>query len=89
MRTYLHWRRLSAGALAATLLLSGCQSLSPVATPAAATMAGDWRVDPAGSDDFDRKLAPLLQQVRRHEQPRTPMEEPHAGGAAERRRSIL
>lgn len=33
-------------------------------------MAGDWRVDAASSDDFDRKLVPLLQQARMHDQPR-------------------
>ena len=33
-------------------------------------MAGEWRADAANSDDFDRKLVPLLQQAHRHEQPR-------------------
>src|SRR3954467_10016107 len=63
---------LPAGVACVTMLLAGpgCQSLDPTPTKAAATMAGDWRVDAAASDDFDRKLTPLLQQVRRHEQPR-------------------
>jgi hypothetical protein len=81
MRTYIPWRGVTAGALVASLQLSACQSLSTEPTPAAATMAGDWRVDPAASDDFDRKLLPLVQQVRRHEQPRPPMEGPPAEGA--------
>lgn len=33
-------------------------------------MAGEWRVDAANSDDFDRKLKPLLEQAHRREQPR-------------------
>jgi hypothetical protein len=74
MRTSTPWRWLAAGVTVAAVLVStGCQSLSPQPTPAAATMAGDWRVDAASSDDFDRKLAPLLQQVHRHELPRPPM----------------
>lgn len=32
-------------------------------------MAGDWREDSAASDDFDRKLIPLLQQAHRHDMP--------------------
>ena len=61
----------------------GCQSLSTEPTPAAATMAGTWQVDQAASDDFDSKLAPLLQQVHRHELPRAPAPaQPGAGGRA-------
>jgi hypothetical protein len=63
----------AAATLAGLLGVAGCQSLSSRPEPVAATMAGDWRVDPAASDDFDRKLTPLLQQIRRHEQPRAPM----------------
>ena len=86
MRTSTPCRWLTAGlTLAAALISSGCQSLSPEPTPAAATMTGNWRMDPTTSDDFERKLAPLLLQVRRHEQPRPPMAGPPGagGGAAE------
>jgi hypothetical protein len=86
MQTWNNWRWLNAGAtLAAMLFAVGCESLSPQPTPAAATMAGNWRVDAASSDDFDRKLAPLLQQVHRHEQPRPPMEGPPATGTGQGR----
>jgi hypothetical protein len=72
--------RLIAGAVLAAVLISwGCHSLSPVPAPAAATMAGDWRVDPASSDDFDHQLVALLRQARRHDQPRLPP--PGQGGA--------
>lgn len=65
------WRWLAGGlALAALLAATGCQTLSPQPASPEATMAGDWRVDAAGSDDFDRKLIPLLQQARLHDQPR-------------------
>jgi len=74
----------AAAALSALLGVGGCQSLSPRPEPVAATMAGDWRIDPSASDDFDRKLTQILQQIRRHEQPRAPMAGqpgPGAGGA--------
>lgn len=46
-------------------------------------MAGEWRVDTANSDDFDRKLMPLLEQVHRHELPRSaPAGQGAAGSAA-------
>jgi hypothetical protein len=82
MRTFTSWRWPTAGlTLAAALIGLSCQSLSPEPTPAAATMTGSWRVDPADSDDFERKLAPLLQQVHRHQQPRPPMAEPSPAGS--------
>lgn len=82
MRTSTPWRWLTAGVtLAALLIALGCQSLSPQPPPAAATLTGNWRVDPANSDDFDRKLATLLQQVHRHQQPRPPMAGPPTAGA--------
>lgn len=46
-------------------------------------MAGDWRVDAASSDDFDRKLMPLLRQARLHDQPRVaPADQPGATAGA-------
>lgn len=48
-------------------------------------MNGSWQVDPAASDNFDQKLTPLLQQVRRHEQPRGPLAgEPSPGSGTAR-----
>jgi hypothetical protein len=48
-------------------------------------MSGSWQVDPTASDDFDQKLMPLVQQVRRHEMPRAPQpRDPAAGGGAVR-----
>jgi hypothetical protein len=84
MRTSTPWHWLTAGVtLAAVLVAVGCQTLRPEPTPEAATMTGSWRVDPASSDDFDQKLVPLLQKVRRHEQPRPPLaDQPTAGGGA-------
>jgi hypothetical protein len=68
-------------ALAAAIFSSGCQSLDSRPTAAAATIAGDWRIDSANSDDFDRQLALLLQQVHRREQPRQPLAGQSAAGA--------
>ncbi len=65
------------------LSLWGCHSLSPEPAPAAATMAGDWRVDPANSDDFDHQLVGVLRQARRHDQPRLPPQGQAAGGGAQ------
>lgn len=71
MRHSTHWRWLAADlALGAILIGSGCTSLGTQPDKAATTMAGDWRVDAASSDDFERKLIPLLQQARRHDMPR-------------------
>jgi hypothetical protein len=73
-----------AAAVLAAAITWGCQSLNPQPTPAAATMAGDWRVDPANSDDFDHQLAAVLRQARRHDQPRPPPQgqnEPGSGAA--------
>lgn len=83
MRTLTPWRLLTAGlALAAVLSGFGCHSFGTQPTKAAATMAGEWRVDAANSDDFDRKLAPLLEQERRHSLPRQAAPGPNAAGAA-------
>jgi hypothetical protein len=71
MRNPTSWRWLAKGlALGALLCSTGCHSLGTEAAPAAATMTGDWRVDPASSDDFDRKLIALMEQVHRHDMPR-------------------
>jgi hypothetical protein len=45
-------------ALAATL--AGCAGLATQPAPAAQGLAGDWQRDAASSEDFDRKLAQLL-----------------------------
>lgn len=71
MRHSTLWRWLAADlALGVMLVATGCTSLSTQPDKAAATMSGDWRVDAAGSDDFERKLIPLLQQARHHDMPR-------------------
>jgi hypothetical protein len=76
------WPWLTCGAALATgLIAGGCSSLDTRPAPAATTMTGEWRVDPAASDDFDRKLTALLQQFHRREQPRPPFQgQPAAGG---------
>jgi len=70
-------------ALASLLIFTGCQTLNTEPPPASTTMAGDWRVDTANSDDFDRKLAEVVQQARRHDMPRAPMPtgQPSGSGA--------
>jgi hypothetical protein len=83
MRTFRARRVLAAGlALAAVLTGFGCHSLATQPTKTAATMSGEWRVDEASSDDFDRKLAPLLEQERRHALPRQAAPSPSAAVAA-------
>ncbi len=71
--------------LAALLSTAGCHNLKPEPPPAATTMAGDWRVDATASDNFDQKLAEVVQQARRHDQPRPPMPSgpPSGSGAHE------
>ena len=84
MRISRSWRWPAEGlALGVMLATLGCQSLSTEPTAAATTMAGEWRADAANSDDFDRKLVPLLQQAHRHEQPRAaPDGQPAVGAGA-------
>ncbi len=86
MQSSIPWRPSTTGlSLAAVLLAFGCQSLGPKPTAAGATMNGSWQVDLAASDDFDRKLTPLVQQVHRHEMPRVSQAtDPAAGGGGVR-----
>ena len=77
------WRApLACVALALLFSSVGCHSLSTEPPKVATTMAGSWRVDPAASDDFDAKLATVLQQARRHDQPRPGMSTEPPPGAA-------
>jgi hypothetical protein len=81
MRNSTLWQRLAAAAAIGVMFaLPGCQHLGTEPDKAAPTMAGDWRVDTANSDDFDRKLIPLMQQARHHDQPRVVTTEQGAGG---------
>jgi hypothetical protein len=74
------WHGSIAAVVLAAGLLSGCQNLSPQPTPAASTLSGNWQMDPTASDNFDQKLLPLVQEVRRLEQPRmTQPGDPAAG----------
>ena len=84
MRIPRPWPKLAwAVALATGLTVGGCHSLDSRPAPAATTMTGEWRVDPAASDDFDHKLASVLQQFHRREQPRPPYAgQPAPGGGA-------
>jgi hypothetical protein len=62
--------------LAAVLAASACASLGSEQPAAAAAMVGTWSRDPAASDDFDRKLAPLIEHERQRMLPR------HGSGGA-------
>ncbi len=55
---------------AAALGASACSSLATQPAGAAAELAGNWQVDVAGSEDFDRKLGPLLEAQRERMRPR-------------------
>ncbi len=78
-----HW--IAGISIAAAVLISGCETLSPQPTAAATTISGSWKMDPAASDNFDQKLQPLVQLVRRHEQPRVIQPgDPAAGGGPAR-----
>ncbi len=65
------WRLITAGfVLAAALGASACSSLATQPAGATAALAGNWQVDVAGSEDFDRKLGPLLEAQRERMRPR-------------------
>ena len=70
MRSHALGRLLRAGlALAASFAVAACGTLAT--QPAApATLAGDWQQDVAASDNFERKLAPLLEAQRERMRPR-------------------
>jgi hypothetical protein len=71
MRPVSTWRLLPAGCLsAAALALGACTSLATQPSSTQVTMAGDWQQDAAASEDFDRKLVPLLAQQRERMRPR-------------------
>jgi hypothetical protein len=58
------------------LAAAGCATLGTEQPAAAAAMAGTWSRDAAASDDFDRKLAPLIERERQRMLPR------HGSGGA-------
>ena len=55
---------------AAALGASACSSLATQPAGATAALDGNWQVDVAGSEDFDRKLGPLLEAQRERMRPR-------------------
>ena len=57
-------------ALAIILATSGCATLATQPTSAPVSIAGQWQLDAVNSDDFDRKLVPLLEIQRRRMLPR-------------------
>jgi hypothetical protein len=65
----------------AALASCACGSLATLPPPASAALAGQWQQDSAGSDNFEAKLKPLLENQRRRMLPRH-----GAGGAAGGRR---
>lgn len=70
MHTAKHWRLLwQAFTSCCALALCACTGLAlqPAAAPIA--LAGSWQQDRASSDNFDRKLGPLLENERRRMQP--------------------
>ncbi len=65
------WRLIPAGfVLVATLGASACSSLATQPAGATVALAGSWQLEVAGSDDFDRKLGPLLAAQRERMRPR-------------------
>jgi hypothetical protein len=88
MRRPSSWRLLSSGCVsAAALVLMACTSLATQPNAAQATLAGDWQQDRAASEDFDRKLGPLLAQQRERMRPRRGRGNP-GGDSDERSGSI-
>ena len=57
-------------AWAIVLATSGCATLATQPTAAPVSIAGQWQLDVVNSDDFDRKLVPLLEIQRRRMLPR-------------------
>jgi hypothetical protein len=55
---------------ALALALGACLSLSPHPTKLPVTMAGNWRQDAAASDNFEAKLAEVIEHERQRLQPR-------------------
>ena len=72
---YANPRRRLSGTLSVALTLcawlssSACSSLATAPAETMASLAGAWQFDPAGSDDFDRKLVPLMETQRHRMQP--------------------
>jgi hypothetical protein len=65
------WRLLPAGCASATVLvLAACTSLATQPSSAQVSVAGDWQQDTAASEDFERKLVPLLAQQRERMRPK-------------------
>ena len=56
--------------LGALCTAAGCATLATQAPSSGATLAGNWQLDARSSDDFDRKLGPLLEIQRHRMQPR-------------------
>jgi hypothetical protein len=57
-------------ASAAVLALAACTSLATQPNAAQVTMAGDWQLDKAASEDFDGKFATVLKQQRERMRPK-------------------
>ncbi len=88
MRRPSTWRLLSSGCVsAAALLLVACTSLATQPSAAQGTIAGDWQQDAAASEDFDRKLGPLLMQQRERMRPRRGRG--NAGGDSDDRSAVI
>ena len=65
------WHLIPAGCvLTATLGASACSSLATQPAGTTAALAGNWQLDVTESDDFDRKLGPLLEAQRERMRPR-------------------
>jgi hypothetical protein len=88
MRSPSTWRLLLVGCTsAAGLGLAACASLATQPSATQVTMAGDWQQDAAASEDFDRKLGPLLAQQRELMRPKRGRG--NAGGDGDDRSGVI
>lgn len=71
MQSLKQWRLLRAGlSLSAALAATACATLAARPASAPAALSGEWQRDAANSDDFERKLAPVIENQRRRMLPR-------------------
>lgn len=90
MRSPPIWRLLPAGCVsAAALALGACTTLAAQPNATQVTMAGDWQLDAAASEDFDRKLVSLLAQQRERMRPKRSRGNAGSGGDRDDRSGVI